>query len=71
MKLLRNVSPPLDARRLGFVLEAEMLLCTPRWVGLWTVELPTTLASFPAIFLNDNEDPDRDPSDSGYKLKIK
>lgn len=61
----RSVSPPLDARLLGFVLEAEMLRCTPRWVGLCTAELGTAFVSFPAIFRKDNEDPDREPSDSG------
>lgn len=34
LKYLRNVSAPDDARRLGLVLDADMLLCTPRCVGL-------------------------------------
>lgn len=61
----RNVSAPLDARRLGLVLDAEILLCTPRCVGLCTAELPAVLASFPAILRRDSDDPDREPSDSG------
>lgn len=68
----RNVSAPLDARRLGFVLDAEILLCTPRCVGLWTDELPPpplpppAAASLPAMLRSEREEPDRDPSDSGY-----
>lgn len=61
----RNVSAPLDARRLGLVLDAEILLCTPRCVGLCTAELPAVLASLPAILRRDRDDPDREPSDSG------
>lgn len=65
MLYLRSVSPPLDARRLGFVLDAEILRCTPRCVGLCTAVLPTVVASFPAILRRDNDEPDREPSDSG------
>lgn len=70
---LRKVSAPLDARRLGFVLDAEMLLCTPRCVGLCTDEVPPpplpVAVSLPAIFRRESDEPDREPSDSGC-LKI-
>lgn len=67
----RNVSAPLEARRdfkPDFVLDAEMLRWTPRWVGLCTDEPPPSFpvaASLPAIFRSDNDEPDREPSDSG------
>lgn len=68
-KYSRNVSAPLDARRLGLVLDAEMLRCTPRCVGLCTDDVPPPLlpvaVSFPAIFRSESEEPDREPSDSG------
>lgn len=63
---LRKVSPPLDARRLGFVLDADILRWTPRCVGLCTCELPAVAPSLPAILRSDSDDPDRDPSDSGW-----
>lgn len=66
----RNVSAPLDARRLGLVLDAEMLRCTPRCVGLCTDDVPPpplpVAVSFPAIFRSESDEPDREPSDSGY-----
>jgi hypothetical protein len=66
---LRNVSPPLEARLLGFVLDAEILRCTPRCVGLCIDEvpppLPTAFVSFTAILRSDRDDPDLEPSDSG------
>lgn len=62
---LRKVSPPLEARLLGFVLDADILRCTPRWVGLCTWELPAAAPSLPAILRSDRDDPDREPSDSG------
>lgn len=64
----RKVSPPLDARRLGFVLDADILRWTPRCVGLCTCELPAVAPSLPAILRSDSDDPDRDPSDSGSVL---
>lgn len=57
--------PPLDARRLGFVLVAEMLRWTPRCVGLCTVELAAVALSGPVKLRNDKEEPEREPSDSG------
>lgn len=67
---LRKVSPPLEARLLGFVLDADILRCTPRCVGLCTWELPAAAPSLPAILRSDRDDPDRDPSDSGYGLQF-
>lgn len=64
----RKVSPPLDARRLGFVLDADILRWTPRCVGLCTWEFPAVAPSLPAILRSDSDDPDRDPSDSGSVL---
>lgn len=64
----RKVSPPLEARLLGFVLDADILRCTPRCVGLCTWELPAAAPSLPAILRSDRDDPDRDPSDSGSVL---
>lgn len=61
---LRSVSPPLEARRLGFVLDADILRCTPRCVGLCTWGLPGGTTSLPAMLRNDRDDPDREPSDS-------
>lgn len=68
---LRKVSPPLEARLLGFVLDADILRCTPRCVGLCTWELPAAAPSLPAILRSDRDDPDREPSDSGYGLRKK
>lgn len=48
------------------MLDAEILRCTPRCVGLCTDALPAAFASFPAMLRNDNDEPDREPSDSGY-----
>lgn len=64
---LRKVSAPLDARLLGFVLDAEILRCTPLCVGLCADDEPPAPddGSFPAIFRSESDDPDRDPSDSG------
>jgi hypothetical protein len=64
---LRNVSPPLEERRLGLVLDVDMLRCTPRCCGLCTDELVALPASVPAKLRNEREDPDREPSDSGYE----
>lgn len=65
--ILRNVSPPLDARRLGFVLEAEILRWTPRCVGLCTEVFAAALPSL-AMLRNERDEPDLEPSDSGCRL---
>lgn len=66
---LRNVSAPDEARRLGFVFEAEMLRCTPRCVGLWADAFVVAPASLPPILRKDSDEPEREPSLSGYKYR--
>lgn len=68
---LRRVSAPDDALLLGFVLDAEILLWTPRCVGLCTeVFAEIAVPSLPDILRNESEEPDLEPSLSGYNLKF-
>lgn len=74
----RSPSPPLEARReAGFADEAEMERCTPRCEGLAAPAAPPVPAEVgapgapvwgaPAMLRNESDEPDLEPSDSGYK----